>query len=169
MARSNNGGSRWLGFGTAPWTRYRARGFTLIELVIVVLIIAILAAIAVPSYTKYITKARRSTAAGCLSEYANYMERYYTTNLRYDQDSTGTKLTVPPLMDCSGPTQSGPYYKYTFAASQPTQSTFTILATPQGVQASRDGTCGTLALDEKGQRYYQKTKTDAAGLETCWK
>ena len=51
----------------------RSRGFTLIELMIVVAIIAILAAIAYPTYTNYITKTRRNAATACLSEYANYM------------------------------------------------------------------------------------------------
>lgn len=146
----------------------RSRGFTLIELVIVVLIIAILAAIAVPSYTNYITKTRRNAASGCLAQYANYMERYYTTNLRYDQDASGNAF-VQPTLDCMSAAQTGDYYTYPFAAGQPTQSTYTIQAVPQGVQSSRDTTCGTLALDEKGQRYYQSNKSDAAGLDTCWK
>jgi type IV pilus assembly protein PilE len=147
---------------------FRSRGFTLIELVIVVLIIAILAAIAVPAYTSYITKTRRNAASGCLAQYANYMERYYTTNLRYDKDTGGTAIALP-VLDCASVAQTGDYYTYPFAAGQPTQSTYTILATPQGVQASRDTACGALAIDQTGQRYYQSTSTDAAGLNTCWK
>ncbi len=54
------------------------RGFTLIELMIVVAIIAIIAAVAYPAYTQHIIKARRSDAEGALLNFANAMERYYT-------------------------------------------------------------------------------------------
>ena len=72
-----------------PQTVWRTRlprgsvqqGFTLIELMIVVAIIAIIAAIAYPSYINSVVKTKRAAAEGCVSEYANYMERYYTTNL----------------------------------------------------------------------------------------
>src|SRR3546814_14075757 len=59
------------------------RGFTLIELMVVVAIIAILASIAYPAYTDYIVKTRRSAGAACLLEQAPFMERYYTTNMGY--------------------------------------------------------------------------------------
>src|SRR3546814_7599636 len=59
------------------------RGFTLIELMVVVAIIAILASIAYPAYTDYIVKTRRSAGAACLLEQAQFMERYYTTNMGY--------------------------------------------------------------------------------------
>ena len=147
-----------------------SRGFTLIELMIVVAIIAILAAIAYPTYTSYITKTRRAAATACLSEYANYMERFYTTNLRYDQDvSTGTAVTTPPVLDCAAPSQTGQYYRYAFAAA-PAQSAFKVIATPVpgSVQASRDTTCAVLGIDQAGQRYYQGTLKDASGVAVCW-
>lgn len=150
--------------------RFRSRGFTLIELVIVVAIIAVLAAIAYPTYITYITKTKRNAASACLSEYANYMERYYTTNLRYDQDSSGNANDISKVtLDCAATSQTGNDYAYQSAAKQPTASTYLIEAIPQGVQASRDTQCGTLAIDQSGQRYYQTNKSDAAGLTSCWK
>lgn len=148
----------------------RSRGFTLIELMIVVAIIAILSAIAYPTYINYITKTRRAAASACLLQYANYMERYYTTNLRYDQDTSAVKNTIgPATQNCSTTSQTGQYYTYTFAAAPAlSQSTYKIIATPQDIQATRDTTCGVLGIDQAGQRYYQSTLSDAAGLATCW-
>ena len=60
-----------------------ALGFTLIEVMITVAIIAVLTAIAYPSYESHVTKTRRAAAAGCLLERAQFMERFYTTNLSY--------------------------------------------------------------------------------------
>lgn len=148
----------------------RSRGFTLIELMIVVVIIAILAAIAVPTYTRYVTRVHRNAATACLSEYANYMERYYTTNLSYLSPS-GTPITLPTL-DCASVSQTGDSYRYSFAASPaPASASYKILATPiaGSAQAARDTTCGTLGIDQSGQRYYQSTLTDQAGLATCWR
>ncbi|TAM96008.1 MAG: prepilin-type N-terminal cleavage/methylation domain-containing protein [Rhodanobacteraceae bacterium] len=151
----------------------RSRGFTLIELMIVVAIIAILAAIAYPTYINYITKTRRAAATACLSEYANYMERFYTTNLSYNTDnSSGTPTPVTSLtvvLDCAASSQTGQYYAYTFAAAPALSSTaYKIIATPQGIQSTRDTTCGILGIDQSGQRFYQSTLSDTAGLAVCW-
>jgi len=140
----------------------RGRGFTLIELMIVIAVIAILAAIALPSYIRYITKTNRKAAEACLTTYANYMERYYTTNLRYDQDAAGN-ANVLPQPDCSTAQQTGNNYSYSFNPA-PAQSTFTVQAKPIGVQATRDTQCGTLTLDQKGTRNINGTGTVA----TCW-
>ena len=127
--------------------RYSARGFTLLELMIVVAIVAILSAIAYPSYSKYVVRTRRTAAAGCLSEYANYMERFYTTNLRYDQDTTGAANPFP-TMDCK--TQTAAYY--TYDDGTPTQTTYTVEAVPIGAQLEADTQCGTLTLNQTGTR-----------------
>ncbi|MDW7601742.1 prepilin-type N-terminal cleavage/methylation domain-containing protein, partial [Stenotrophomonas maltophilia] len=55
-----------------------ARGFTLIELMIVVAVVAILAAIAYPSYSEHVRKSRRAQAKADLVEYAQLAERFHT-------------------------------------------------------------------------------------------
>jgi type IV pilus assembly protein PilE len=141
------------------------KGFTLIELMIVVLIIAILASIAYPSYIGYMTKTHRVAAEGCLSEYANYMERYYATNLRYDQDSAGTANSLPAL-DCAAATQTGANYSYDLPTSSSVlgPSTYLLTATPNARQASRDTKCGSLGLDQAGTRRISGT----GEVSECW-
>jgi len=140
-----------------------ALGFTLIELMIVVAIIAILATIAYPSYISHVTKTNRVAAEGCLSELASYMERYYTTHLRYDQDASGTANPYP-LPDCASSQRTGANYVYTPpGGANLTATSFMIMASPQGTQADRDKKCGTLTLNEAGKR-----NASGPGGTTCW-
>jgi type IV pilus assembly protein PilE len=149
-------------------------GFTLMELMIVVAIIAILAAIAYPSYLSSVTKTNRSAAEGCLSQYASYMERYYTTNLAYNQApaSSGTAAavanpitTTPPTvtLDCAAASQTGNNYSYTVPASSATA--YTIQATPIGTQLKRDTQCGSLTMNQAGTRNISGA---SGNLSICW-
>lgn len=130
---------------------HRARGFTLIELMIVVAIIAILSAIAYPAYTSYVVKSRRAAAAGCLQEYAQLLERHFATQMTY---------VGAPAFAAQCATDLAQFYTFT-----PTLAarTFTLTATPSASQ--NDAKCGTLGLNQIGV----KTKSGtAASINDCF-
>ncbi|MGY3265246.1 type IV pilin protein [Lysobacter sp. HA35] len=135
-----------------PSTSRVSRGFTLIELMIVVVVIAILAAIAYPSYSQYTRKAKRNQAKADLVEYAALAERFHTINNSY------ASFTLP---NTSSPRQGG-NPAYTLALNPtPTQSGFTITATPTTNQVKDK--CGTLSINQAG------VKSPNTGTQAdCW-
>ena len=129
-------------------------GFTLVEMLIVVLIIAVIAAIAYPAYQNSVVNSRRRAAEGCLLEQAQFMERYYTTNLSY----TGAQ---PPA--CAAGTDVSNHYTVTPTIAGDGRS-FSIAATPINRQLALDTKCGTLGITNTGA----KSKTGTDTLDYCW-
>lgn len=103
------------------------KGFTLIEVMVVVAIIAILAAIAIPNYADYVTRSKVTDAVSGLSEMRVRMEQYFNDNRTYVGACTAN--TVAPL--------PAPTANFVFAcpAVSLTATTYFVTATGQGSMA----------------------------------
>ena len=132
---------------------HSTKGFTLVELMIVVAIIGILAAIAYPSYTEQVRSGRRADAQGALMEASQAMERYYAENgFTYVGAAPGTEF--PAQSPFSGGT---PAYNMAITASNATS--YTLQAAPIGPQTG--DRCGNMTLSSAGAR-------NAAAAD-CWR
>jgi len=136
--------------------RVQPRGFTLIEIMIVVAIVGITAAIALPSYQNQMQKTRRGAAKADLIELAGFMQRFYTENNRFDQDRLGNAVVLPFNTTA---TENGATIFYNLSLTAVANSSYTLSAVPVGAQSS--DSCGTLGVAHTG------AKTHSIGAN-CW-
>jgi type IV pilus assembly protein PilE len=117
-----------------------ARGFTLIELMVVVVIIAILATIAYPSYTQYVIRSNRAAAQSTMMDIANRQQQFLMANRAYVDKTTleGSGYMMPTELDGR--------YTWDVTVGTGTVPSFLITFTAQGAQASD----GPLTLNHQG-------------------
>ncbi len=120
------------------------RGFTLIELMIVLAIVAVIIAFGYPSYRNQVLKANRSDGMIFILEIADRQERFYSDRGTYTTDIT----------DLGFASTTSPDGNYTVAITDDPSNditiTYRITATPQGRQA--DDICNSYTLDSLGTR-----------------
>lgn len=159
----------------------RQRGFTLMEVMIVVTILAILGAISYPLYAQQVAKGRRAQAQSVLLMAQQWMERFYTENFRYDQNSAGTKVTdasqFKARFSTSPPTGEGAaMYTIDLTIPEGSQSSYLITATRKsGVSMAKDK-CGDFTVDHLGRKSIADGTWDAkafaskaAAIAECWR
>ncbi len=133
------------------------RGFTLVEVMIVVAIIAILAGIAYPSYQEYVRRAARGDAQADMMQLAQNLERFFTQHNQYAATRAGVAYVLPI-------TQSPPGagVRYNFNIVFPTPQTYVLQAVPTPSQAV--DVCGTLTINQLGQT----TPVNGTNGRPCW-
>ena len=125
------------------------RGFTLIELMIVVAIVGILAAIAYPSFQQYARESKRSDAHAALLRIATLEEKFFSNNNAYTTSATVLGYSANPAISNEG------FWAVTITSGN-LATAFSLSAAPAGAHV--DAACTPITLTSAGLR----------GPAGCW-
>jgi type IV pilus assembly protein PilE len=152
---------------TRQANRCRARGATLLELLIALVIVSVLATLAVAAYRRYALQANRTDARAALLALAAAQEKHYLTCNEYaaSLDDTRPSGCSPATLNFPARSERG-LYTLTMTAADAIAWTATAVVA-DGSPQSADSRCRVLQLDSTGLR----TATAVDGTATsanCW-
>ncbi|GFM83804.1 pilus biosynthesis protein [Pseudomonas cichorii] len=127
-----------------------SKGFTLIELMIVVAIVGILAAVAYPSYVEYTKRSQRSAIASLLSEQTQALERFFSRNGTY--------------VGATGLSTGNSYYGI---GSVLNAADFTLTASPVAGSLMNGDKCGSFVIKNTGA-ISNTGATSGVTTKDCW-
>lgn len=130
----------------------QAKGFTLIELMIVVAVIAILTVVAYPQYQQYTLRSHRANAQQVMMDIAQRQSQILIDSRAYATTVSATGVSIPANVAAR--------YDFALATNSPPPN-FTITATPKAGSGQEKDRCGTLTLNNAGAK-------TASGTGTCW-
>ena len=129
------------------------RGFTLIELMITVAIVAILAAVALPSYSRYVLRARLTDGLAGLSDMRLKMEQHFQDNRTYVGACVAGTVAPLPVTTAN----------FSYACSGLTASRYVVTANGVNVM-----TGFVYTIDEANGRATTGVPSGWTANATCW-
>jgi type IV pilus assembly protein PilE len=139
----------------------KRRGYTLVELMLVVIVIGILSAIAVPAYQRYAERARRVEAKEMLLRIGHAQERYHATYHRFSYE------LINELRFAQAMTPSG-FYRLELSRSPTAGEGQGFIATAVPVNGQSGDACGQLSVDHQGRRRPIRDDASRNRNGACW-
>lgn len=124
----------------------KARGFTLMEVLVAVVIIGVLSALALPAYTSYVTRSRLTEAYTSLASVQPLAEQYWSNNRTY------VGMSVPSAST-----------NFSYALTASSTSAYTVTATGADTM-----TGFSFTIDQAGNRATTGVPTGWTSSATCW-
>lgn len=139
----------------------KRKGFTLIELMIVVAVVGLLAVVAMPSYTSYLARGKIVEAMAALADHRVKMEQYFQDNRDY-----GTAGASCPVVAANGK-----YFTYSCVVGAATPSV-AYTATATSIAGALGSAAGdySYSINQSNAKSTTKFKGTAyaPGVKNCW-